>query len=47
MLLTLTNTKSPATDLGYLPYKNPKRVQSFELSFGNSSVTICVIPFLI
>lgn len=29
MLLTSTNTKSPATDLGYLLHKNPSRVQSF------------------
>ena len=33
-LLTITNTKPPATDLGYLLHKNPNRVQSFELSFG-------------
>src|ERR1700758_5369394 len=34
MLLTITNTKSPATDLGCLLHKNPRRVRSFELSFG-------------
>ena len=38
MLLTLTTTHRPATDLGYLLYKNPGRVQSFELSFGNAHV---------
>src|SRR5436190_23050028 len=38
MLLTITNTKSPATDLGYLLHKNPRRVQSFELSFGKAHV---------
>lgn len=38
MLLTITNTKSPATDLGYLLHKNPSRVQSFELSFGKAHV---------
>jgi hypothetical protein len=38
MLLTVTNTKSPATDLGYLPHKNPGRLQSFELSFGKTHV---------
>lgn len=38
MLLTLTNTRVPATDLGYLLHKNPNRVQSFELSFGKAHV---------
>src|SRR5947208_10496175 len=38
MLLTITNTKSPATDLGYLLHKNPNRLQSFELSFGKAHV---------
>jgi len=38
MLLTITNAKSPATDLGYLLHKNPRRVQSFELSFGKAHV---------
>ena len=38
MLLTLTTTYSPATDLGYLLHKNPDRVQSFELSFGQAHV---------
>src|ERR1700758_640314 len=38
MLLTITNTKTPATDLGYLLHKNPSRVQLFELSFGKAHV---------
>ena len=38
MLLTITNTKSPATDLGYLLHKNPNRLQSSELSFGKAQV---------
>src|SRR5436190_16593966 len=38
MLLTITNTKPPATDLGYLLHKNPSRAQSFELSFGHAHV---------
>src|SRR5947209_11741287 len=38
MLLTITNSKPPATDLGYLLHKNPSRVQSFELSFGRAHV---------
>src|SRR6266513_2211936 len=38
MLLTITNTKPPATDLGYLLHKNPARCQSFELAFGNAHV---------
>ena len=38
MLLTLTTTHQPATDLGYLLRKNPARPQSFELSFGKAHV---------
>jgi 3' terminal RNA ribose 2'-O-methyltransferase Hen1 len=38
MLLTITNTKTPATDLGYLLHKNPNRLQSFDLSFGKAHV---------
>lgn len=38
MLLTITNTARPATDLGYLLHKNPDRLHSFELSFGRAHV---------
>lgn len=38
MLLTIRTTSPPATDLGYLLHKNPARVQSFELSFGQVHV---------
>jgi len=38
MLLTITTTHRPATDLGYLLHKNPAKVQTFELSFGNAHV---------
>src|SRR5436189_1997602 len=38
MLLTITNSKPPATYLGCLLHKNPSRVQSFELSFGKAHV---------
>lgn len=38
MLLTITTTRPPATDLGYLLHKNPARAQSFELSFGRAHV---------
>jgi 3' terminal RNA ribose 2'-O-methyltransferase Hen1 len=38
MLLTLTTTHEPATDLGYLLHKNPSRVQTEELSFGRAHV---------
>ncbi|HZK82248.1 MAG TPA: hypothetical protein VFC46_14300, partial [Humisphaera sp.] len=38
MLLTLTTTHSPATDLGYLLHKNPTRPQAFDLSFGRARV---------
>jgi 3' terminal RNA ribose 2'-O-methyltransferase Hen1 len=38
MLLTITSTATPATDLGYLLHKNPSRVQRFELPFGTATV---------
>jgi 3' terminal RNA ribose 2'-O-methyltransferase Hen1 len=38
MLLTVTTTYSPATDLGYLLHKNPARAQTEELSFGKAHV---------
>lgn len=38
MLLTISTTHAPATDLGYLLGKNPARTQSFELSFGRAHV---------
>lgn len=38
MLLTITTTYQPATDLGYLLHKHPDRVQSFELAFGQAHV---------
>ncbi|HYG81632.1 MAG TPA: 3' terminal RNA ribose 2'-O-methyltransferase Hen1 [Pyrinomonadaceae bacterium] len=38
MLLTITNTHAPATDLGYLLHKSPYRAQSFPLSFGQAHV---------
>jgi len=38
MLLTITTTHQPATDLGYLLHKNPARVQTEELSFGKAHV---------
>jgi 3' terminal RNA ribose 2'-O-methyltransferase Hen1 len=38
MLLTISTTHQPATDLGYLLHKNPSRAQSLELSFGHAHV---------
>ena len=38
MLLTITSTSTPATDLGYLLFKNPDRVHRFDLSFGRATV---------
>src|ERR1700709_1862808 len=38
MLLSITSTSSPATDLGYLLFKNPSRVHGFDLSFGKATV---------
>lgn len=36
MLLTITTTINPATDLGYLLHKHPDRYQTFSLSFGKA-----------
>jgi 3' terminal RNA ribose 2'-O-methyltransferase Hen1 len=38
MLLTITMTRRPATDLGYLLHKHPERFQSYDLSFGRAHV---------
>ncbi|HEX5164805.1 MAG TPA: 3' terminal RNA ribose 2'-O-methyltransferase Hen1, partial [Thermomicrobiales bacterium] len=38
MLLTITTTHQPATDLGYLLHKHPERVQSFALNYGQAHV---------
>lgn len=38
MLLTITNTRAPATDLGYLLHKHPDRLQDFSLPFGKAHV---------
>ncbi len=38
MLLTITTTHKPATDLGFLLHKHPDRFQSFDLSFGKAHV---------
>lgn len=38
MLLNITTTHKPATDLGYLMHKHPDKFQSFELSVGEAHV---------
>lgn len=38
MLLTLTTTHRPATDLGFLLHKHPERVFSFTLPMGQGRV---------
>ena len=38
MLLTLSTTHQPATDLGYLLHKHPERTQTFALGFGQAHV---------
>jgi 3' terminal RNA ribose 2'-O-methyltransferase Hen1 len=38
MLLTITTTYQPATDLGYLLHKNPARLQSLEITGGQAHV---------
>lgn len=38
MLLTITTTHPPATDLGFLLHKHPDKVQAFDLAFGTVHV---------
>jgi 3' terminal RNA ribose 2'-O-methyltransferase Hen1 len=38
MLLTLSTTHRPATDLGFLLHKNPARAQSLDLAFGQAQM---------
>ncbi len=38
MLLTISTTHRPATELGFLVYKDPSRFQSFNLPFGRAEV---------
>ena len=53
MLLTLTLTQPPATDLGYLLHKNPARLHEASLGFGTAylfypeaSAERCTVRFL-
>jgi 3' terminal RNA ribose 2'-O-methyltransferase Hen1 len=54
MILTLSTTHPPATDLGYLLHKNPERHHVTELSFGTAHVLYpeatedrCAMSFLV
>src|SRR2546425_6090484 len=38
MLLSITSSTPPATDLGFLLHKNPDNVRSVELAFGRAHV---------
>lgn len=38
MILTISTTHQPATDLGYLLHKNPERLHTFDLSFGKAHI---------
>ncbi|HUE30242.1 MAG TPA: 3' terminal RNA ribose 2'-O-methyltransferase Hen1, partial [Verrucomicrobiae bacterium] len=38
MILEISTTHRPATDLGYLLHKNPAHAQSFKLPFGRAHV---------
>jgi 3' terminal RNA ribose 2'-O-methyltransferase Hen1 len=38
VLLTVTTTRTPATDLGYLLHKHPARVQAFDVPVGTAHV---------
>jgi hypothetical protein len=40
MLLTISTTHRPATDLGHLLHKNPQRLQSFPLPFGQAHIQL-------
>jgi 3' terminal RNA ribose 2'-O-methyltransferase Hen1 len=54
MILTVSTTHQPATDLGYLLHKNPSRLQTEELSFGqayvfypDATVELCTAALLV
>jgi 3' terminal RNA ribose 2'-O-methyltransferase Hen1 len=54
MLLTVSTTHTPATDLGYLLHKNPARMQTEVLPFGNAhvfypdaDVSLCCVALLL
>jgi 3' terminal RNA ribose 2'-O-methyltransferase Hen1 len=54
MLLTITTTYQPATDLGYLLHKHPERPQTFTLAFGvahlfypEASQERCIVALLL
>jgi hypothetical protein len=38
MILNITTTHKPATDLGYLLHKHPDKLQTFEISIGKTHV---------
>jgi hypothetical protein len=38
VILTISTTHRPATDLGFLLHKNPERLQSLEMNFGVAHV---------
>jgi 3' terminal RNA ribose 2'-O-methyltransferase Hen1 len=38
MLLTISNTAPPASDLGFLLHKHPDKVQTYDLAFGKAHV---------
>lgn len=38
MLLTISTTRTPAADLGWLLHKRPDKVQTFDLNFGRAQV---------
>jgi 3' terminal RNA ribose 2'-O-methyltransferase Hen1 len=54
MLLTITSTTEPATDLGFLLHKNPAAVRTVDLAFGKAHVfypeaseTRCTVALLV
>ncbi|MBC8082215.1 MAG: 3' terminal RNA ribose 2'-O-methyltransferase Hen1 [Hymenobacter sp.] len=54
MLLTISTTHQPATDLGYLLHKNPARLQAVDIAYGQAhvfypeaSATRCTVALLL
>lgn len=38
MLVTVTTTRAPASDLGFLLHKHPSKAQAFDVSVGTAHV---------
>ena len=38
MIITISTTQNPATDLGFLLHKHPDRYQTFDVPYGKADV---------